>query len=76
MFSTEFRVPNFIVVIPGTSITGRPFNSHLNSMGKSPDVTKHATLAESAKLEGSVPKSKGAIFGGTIRTDVRNNDKT
>lgn len=66
-------MPSLTVVIPGTSFTGRPFKSHLNSMGKSPDVTKHATLAESAKLDGSFPKSKGAIFGGTIGTDLREN---
>lgn len=46
--STEFLFPIFAVVMPEYSITGRPLNNHLNSMGKSPDVTRHWTLAESA----------------------------
>lgn len=65
MLSTEFRLPSLTVVMPANSLTGRPLNSHLNAMGKSPDVTRHATLAESAKFDGSSPKLNGAIFGGT-----------
>lgn len=48
MLSTEFRLPNLTVVMPANSFTGRPLNSHLKEIGKSPDVTKQATLAESA----------------------------
>lgn len=66
MVSTEFRLPILAVVIPAISPTDFRLNNHLKSMGKSPDVTRHCTLAESPKFDGSSPKSNGAIFGGTM----------
>lgn len=65
ILSTELRLPNFTVVIPEYSLTGRPLKYHLKSMGRSPDVTKHCTLAESPKFDGLSPKLKWAIDGGT-----------
>lgn len=70
ILSTEFRLPNLTVVIPANSFTGRPLKNHLNDTGASPVVTRHATLAESAKFEVSSPKSNGAIFGGTIKFNI------
>lgn len=66
IFSTEFRLPNLTVVMPASSFTGRPSKNHLNVIGKSPVMTKQATLADSATFDGSSPKSNGAIFGGTV----------
>lgn len=66
MVSAYVRLPNFTVEMPNISETGRSLNNHLNPMGKSPDVTKHWTLAESAEFDGSLPKSNGAIFGVTV----------
>lgn len=65
MFNTEFRLPNLTVVMPANSFTGRSLKNHLNVIGKSPVITRHATLADSAKFDGSSPKSNDAIFGGT-----------
>lgn len=65
MFIAELRFPNLTVEIPEISDIGRLLNNHLNSIGESPDVTKHETLAESPWLDGSSPKLKLAIFGGT-----------
>lgn len=47
MFIAELRLPNLTVEIPAISDIGLLLNSHLNSIGESPDVTKHETLAES-----------------------------
>lgn len=66
IFSTEFRLPSLTVVMPANSLTGRSLKNHLKLMGKSPDVTRQATLAESAAFDGSFPKSNGAIFGRTF----------
>lgn len=66
MFITEFRLPSLTVVMPENSFTGRPLKNHLNTIGKSPDVTRHWTLAESAKLDGRSPNANCAILGGTI----------
>lgn len=52
--------------MPAISVTGRPLNNQRNSIGRSPDVTKHCTLAESPKFDASSPKSYGEIFGGTF----------
>lgn len=65
MVSTEFRLPILAVVMPAISLTGRKLYSHRNSIGKSPDVTKHWTLAESPKFDAVGPKSNSAIRGGT-----------
>lgn len=64
--NTEFRLPILAVVIPANSLTERPLKSHRNSTGKSPEVTRHCTLAESPKFDGSSPKSNAAIFGGAV----------
>lgn len=64
--STEFRLPIWAVVTPAISPTGFALKYQRNSMGKSPDVTKHCTLAESPKFDGSSPKLNGATFGGTV----------
>lgn len=63
--NTELRLPILAVVMPDISLTGLPLNSHRNSIGRSPEVTKHCTLAESPKFDGSSPNSNGANFGGT-----------
>lgn len=65
IFNTEFLLPSFTVVIPEYSFTGLPLKYHRNEIGKSPDVTKHCTLAESPKFDGLSPKLKCAIDGGT-----------
>lgn len=62
--NTEFRLPILAVVMPGNSLTECPLKNHWNSTGKSPDVTRHCTLAESPKFDGSSPKSNEATFGG------------
>lgn len=64
IFNTEFRLPSLTVVMPENSLTGRPLKYHLKSMGKSPEVTKHWTLAESPAFDGLSPKLKLAICGG------------
>lgn len=64
--STEFRLPIWAVVTPAISPTGFPLNIQRNEIGKSPEVTRHCTLAESPKFDGSSPKWNGATFGGTI----------
>lgn len=64
--STEFRLPILAVVMPAISLTERPLKSHRKSTGKSPDVIRHCTLAESPKFDGSSPKSKAASFGGAV----------
>lgn len=64
--STEFRLPILAVVMPAISPIGLSLNSQRNSMGKSPEVTRHCTLAESPKFDGSTPKLNGATFGGTV----------
>lgn len=63
--SAYVRLPNFTVDTPNISEMGRSLNSHFSSSGRSPDVIKHCTLAESPELDGSLPKSNGAIFGVT-----------
>lgn len=70
IFNTELRLPNFTVVMPEYSFTGRPLKYHRNSTGKSPDVTKHCTLAESPKFDGLSPKLKCAIDGGTDAVSI------
>lgn len=64
--NTELRLPILAVVTPAISLTGFPLKNQRNSIGISPEVTKHCTLAESPKFDGSSPKSKCANFGGTI----------
>lgn len=61
----ELFFPSLTVDIPDTSDTGLSLNNHLKFTGVSPDTSKHWTLADSPKLEGSSPKSNEAIFGGT-----------
>lgn len=58
MVNADVRFPNFTVDMPKSSVIERLLNNHLNSIGKSPDVTKHWTLVESPEFEGSPPKSK------------------
>ena len=56
--------PNFTVETPEISVTGRLLKNQRNSMGESPAVRRHWTLADSPKLAGS-PKSKAAMRNGT-----------
>lgn len=65
MVNAYVRLPNFAVDMPKLSISARSLNSHLKAMGKSPDVTRHCTLAESPEFDGSPPKSNAAIRGAT-----------
>lgn len=73
MFIAELRFPNLTVEIPATSDIGRLLNNHLNSIGKSPEVTIQDTLAVSPKFDGPSPKSKFEIFGGTTMNSKRVN---
>lgn len=73
MVKAYVRFPSFTVEMPNISEIGRPLYSHLKFNGKSPDVTRHCTLADSPEFDGSPPKSKGAIFGTTAKCGVENN---
>lgn len=75
IFRTELRLPSLTVVMPANSLTGRSLKNHLNVIGRSPVMTKQATLADSATFDGASPKSNGAIFGGTIFIIVFNGEK-
>lgn len=66
MVNAYVRLPSFTVEMPNISEIGRPLYSHLKFSGKSPVVTRHCTLVDSPELDGSSPKSNGAIFGKTV----------
>lgn len=45
------------------------------SIGRSPTSTRQVKEAESSKLAGSSPKSKGAIFGFTFEISIEKGNK-
>lgn len=51
--------------MPANSLTGRLLKNHLNVIGRSPVITRQATLADSATFDGSSPNANEAILGGT-----------
>lgn len=65
MVNADVLLPNLTVETPDKYVTGNWLKNHLKLIGKSPDVTRHWTLAASLKLDVSSPKLNGEIFGGT-----------
>lgn len=69
MLRTEVFLPTDTTLIPVKDSTGRPFNSHQNFTGKSPEERVHWTEVESPRYDGSSPKENGtslAIAEGMI----------